>query len=110
MKRVGELRNCKAKVEREMELSDDKRGNINVRKSQAVDSNLPEALQVNIPIFKGQEKESFQIEVEVNPIDLSMTLVSPEANDIIRDKRDTIIDAQLTKIRQDDPQILIIEK
>lgn len=110
MKLVSELRNFKAKVEREMELSDDKRGNVNIRKNQAVDSNIPEALKVQLQIFKGQPAEAFEVEVEVNPNDLSMTLVSPEANDIIRDKRDSIINAELNTIHKMAPQILIIEK
>jgi hypothetical protein len=110
MKLVSELRNFKAKVEREMELSDDKRGNVNIRKNQAVDSNIPEALKVHLQIFKGQPAETFEVEVEVNPNDLSMTLVSPEANDIIRDQRDIIINRQLDAIGKMAPGILIIEK
>ena len=110
MKLVSELRNFKAKVEREMELSDDKRGNVNIRKNQAVDSNIPEALKVHLQIFKGQPAETFEVEVEVNPNDLSMTLVSPEANDIIRDQRDIIINRQLDIIGKMAPGILIIEK
>lgn len=110
MKLVSELRNFKAKVEREMELSDDKRGNVNIRKNQAVDSNIPEALKVHLQIFKGQPAETFEVEVEVNPNDLSMTLVSPEANDIIRDQRDIIINRQLDTIGKMAPGILIIEK
>lgn len=110
MKLVSELRNFKAKVDKELELSDDKRGNVNVKKYQAVQSNLPETLPVEIPIFKGQKPIQFEVEVEVNPNDLSMTLVSPEANDIIHDNVDRIIDGELEKIRQVSEAILVIEK
>lgn len=110
MRLVSELRNFKAKIEREMELSDDKRGNVNIRKSQIVESNLPESLKVTVPIFKGMEPITFKVEVEVNPSDLSCTLTSPEANDIIRDQRDIIINRQLDSIVKMAPGILIIEK
>ena len=110
MKLVSELRNFKAKVERDLELSDDKRGNINIKKSQAVDSNLPKAFTLRIPIFKGQPENIFKAEVEVNPNDLSMTLVSPEANDLISDNRDNIINSQLSRIKDADASILIIEQ
>lgn len=110
MRLVSELRNFKAKIERELELSDDKRGNVNIRKSQIVESNLPESLKVTCQIFKGQEPCTFEVEVEVNPNDLSCTLTSPEANDIVRTTRDGIIIEQLQLIESEMPELLIIEK
>lgn len=110
MRLVSELRNFKAKIERELELSDDKRGNVNIRKSQIVESNLPESLKVTVPIFKGMEPITFEVEVEVNPNDLSCTLTSPEANDIIRTSRDNIIDEELSRIEKECPELLIIER
>lgn len=104
------LTDFKAKIERELELSDDKRGNVNIRKSQIVESNLPESLKVTCPIFKGQEPCTFEVEVEVNPNDLSCTLTSPEANDIVRTSRDGIINDQLSKIQEELPGLLVIEK
>lgn len=109
MKLVSTLRNFKARVERELELSDDKRGNVNAKKSQIVDSNLPESLKVTVPIFKGQPKQTFEVEVEVNPSDLSCTLASPEANDVIRTSVDAIIDGQLKDIDEMAPGILVVE-
>lgn len=110
MRLVSELRNFKAKIEREMELSDDKRGNVNIRKSQIVESNLPESLKVTVPIFRGMEPMTFEVEVEVNPSDLSCTLTSPEANDIIRTSRDHIIDDELNRIQEECPELLIIDR
>lgn len=109
MKLVSELRNFKAKVERELELSDDKRGNANVRKSQIVESNLPESFHINVPVFKGMEARRIEVEVEINPTDLSCTLVSPEANDILTEERDSIINGQIGLIEEEAPDILIVE-
>lgn len=76
MKLVTELRSFKAKIDKELELSDDKRGNQTIMRAQKVESNLPKSFKVNMPIFKGTEKRTFEVEVEINPNDLSCTLVS----------------------------------
>nr|WP_308571062.1 hypothetical protein [uncultured Prevotella sp.] len=109
MKIVTELRNFKAKVEKEYELSDDKRGNAKALRSQIVDSNLPDKFSVNIPIFKSMEKHELLIEVEVNPNDLSCTLTSPDAHDFVKEQRDKIFDDQIKDIEGAAPELVIVE-
>ena len=109
MKLVTELRNFKAKVDKEIEASDDKRGNRRILAAQVVESNLPSSFRIVIPVFKGQPKQPIEVEVEVNPADLSCTLVSPEANDIVRTERDSIIDGVLSRIEAVAPDIVVIE-
>lgn len=41
---------------KEMELSDDKRGNRRALVAQTVESNLPESFKIELPIFKGMPK------------------------------------------------------
>ena len=110
MKLVSELRNFKAKVDKELELSDDKRGNQKILRAQTVESNLPKSFKVNMPIFKGTEKRTFEVEVEINPNDLSCTLVSPDAHDIVVQERDNQMDAVLGRIGDAAPNIVIIEQ
>lgn len=110
MKLVTELRNFKAKIDKELELSDDKRGNQMIFKAQTVESNLPKSFKVNMPIFKGTEKRTFEVEVEINPNDLSCTLVSPDAHDIVVQERDNQMDAVLGRIGDAAPNIVIIEQ
>ena len=110
MKLVTELRNFKAKVDKELELSDDKRGNQKILRAQTVESNLPKSFNVNMPIFKGTEKRTFEVEVEINPNDLSCTLVSPDAHDIVVQERDNQMDAVLGRIGDAAPNIVIIEQ
>lgn len=110
MKLVSELRNFKAKVDKELELSDDKRGNQKILRAQTVESNLPKSFNVNMPIFKGTEKRTFEVEVEINPNDLSCTLVSPDAHDIVVQERDSQMDAVLGRIGEAAPNIVIIEQ
>ena len=110
MKLVSELRNFKAKIDKELELSDDKRGNQKIMRAQTVESNLPKSFKVNMPIFKGTEKRTFEVEVEINPNDLSCTLVSPDAHDIVVQERDSQMDGVLVRIAEAAPNIVIIEQ
>lgn len=94
----------------ELEVSDDKRGNQKILRAQTVESNLPKSFNVNMPIFKGTEKRTFEVEVEINPNDLSCTLVSQEAHDIVVQERDNQMDAVLGRIGDAAPNIVIIEQ
>lgn len=110
MKLVTELQNFKAKVDKEVEQSDNNRGDRRMLISQAVKHNLPEAFTLILPIFKGIEPQTIEVEVYVNPSDLTCTLVSPEANDIVVSRRDSIIDSVIERIKAATPDIVIIEQ
>ena len=110
MKLVTELQNFKAKVDQEIEKSDNNRGDTRMLRSQIVTSNLPERFNLYMPIFKGTDKTSFEVEVYINPNDLSCTLISPESNDIIEELRDESIDKVLDRITAVCPDIVIIEQ
>ena len=107
---VSLLRNFKAKVDKDMEQSDDRRGNNRVLLNQTVESNIPEAFRLNIPIFRGQPAVTIEVEVDIDPKDFSCALVSPEAADYIHDERDKVIDGVIDKIKPIVPFVPIIEK
>lgn len=109
MKLVTELQNFKAKVDKEIERSDNNRGDKRELMAQVVNSNVPEKFNLNIPIFKGQEKKLIEIEIYINPSDLTCALVSPEANDLTEAFRDMMIDSVLEQIVKIAPEIVIIE-
>ena len=108
MKLVTELRSFKAKIDKEMELSDDKRGNRREMLSQAVDSNLPKSFNVVVPIFKGQEKQTLEVEVEINEPDPTPTLVSPSVDDAMTEPANATIDSELDHIESLYKEIVII--
>lgn len=110
MKLVTELQNFKAKVDKEIEDCDNKRGDRRLLVNQAVQHNLPAAFSLVIPIFKGGEKQTIAVEVYVNPADFTCTLVSAEANDLVEELRNKEIDAVLDRIRERCPDIVIIEQ
>lgn len=109
MKLVTELQNFKAKVDKEIEQSNNNRGDRRILLNQIVQHNLPESFNLCLPIFKGRPKQTIQVEVYVNPADLTCTLVSPEANDFMQTARDGIMDAVLSRIKDAAPEIVIIE-
>jgi hypothetical protein len=110
MKLVTDLQNFKAKVDKEIEQSNNNRGDRRILINQAVEHNLPEAFTLILPIFKGTAKQTIAVEVYVNPSDFSCTLVSPEANDLVEEMRDREIDAVLERIKERCPDIVIIEQ
>lgn len=107
---VSELQNFRAKVEREVEKLNDNRGNKRDLLAQTVQSNLPDTFILVMPIFKGTARQTFPVEVYIKPDDFSCTLISPVANDLIEEMRDTEIDTVLTGIREIAPDIVIIEQ
>lgn len=109
MKLVSELRNFKAKVDKDLENSDDNRGNRKLLINQIVESNLPEAFNLIVPIFKGLPKQLIEVEVNVRADDFCCTLTSPGANDLINETKDIIIDDEIEKIHDIAPEIVIVE-
>lgn len=106
---VKDLRNFVAKVNKEMEAFKDDRANYALKKSQVVDTNLPETFTLVVPIFKGQSKETIHVEININAETLNCTLISPEVNDYIAEFKDKIIDEQIKAIGEVAPALVIIE-
>lgn len=111
MKLVAELRAFKGKVNKDMESKSDDVGNKRDLMNQIVESNIPKAFVLHMPIFKGGEKKKFEVEIHINPRDHEMDclLASVEAKEIRMDYRNTKIDIEIEKIRGIAPDILIYE-
>jgi hypothetical protein len=110
MELVSLLRNFKAKIDKEVEADIDlRKGDRRVLVAQKIDSNLPEAFNINVPIFKGQKPRTIECETYFNPNDLTCTLVSPEANDITEEIKDGEIDKVISSIAEVAPDIAIVE-
>lgn len=108
---VKDLRNFKAKIDTEVEKSDDKRANTTLLRRQAVESNLPASFKMALPIFKGTGTEVVEVEVDIDPDSLNCQLVSPMAAEIIQTRRDKLIDAEIDSIRElVEDAVPIIEK
>jgi hypothetical protein len=111
MKLSAELSNLKVKVDKEVEKSNDNRGNVRqMLAQQVIEMNIPKVFKLNVSIFKGQPQQTMEVEIYVNPNSFAVTLVSPEANDIISSVRDSVIDEQKANIMEIAPDLVIIEQ
>jgi hypothetical protein len=112
MKLVSDLKNFSATVNSSMDRQTKENGSMKMSYGQVVNSNLPEAFTLELPIFKGVPATTVQVEVyaTVDGSDVYLQLFSPAANQIIEEMRDKVIDEEVAKIRSLSPEIAIIEQ
>jgi hypothetical protein len=108
MKLVTTLRNFKAKVEKEIENIKDDKANFRALKAQKVESNLPDDFNINIPIFKGMEPETINVEIVVNQNTLDCRLVSPDLEQLIYDLSQKAMSGVVSAITEFCPELVII--
>lgn len=102
---VTELKNFKGKVNKIVESANDDRGSVKkVFQHEVIDNNIPAGFTLSIPVFKGMEKVSFQVEININQ-NFECTLISPDLQEIIETQSRELIDEQLTEIRKLYPQL-----
>jgi hypothetical protein len=97
-KLVAVLRNFTAKVTKDIADKDDKRGNTEAIRRQVVESNLPGSFKLKIAVFKGQNAVELEVEINVDPRSLECYLISADANDIINETSNGIIETELKKL------------
>ena len=109
-KLVNQLRTFKAKVDKEIEQSKDDKANYSIKRSQVVNSNLPNDFTILVKIFKGGQKELFPVEINIHPDTLNCILISPAANDLIQATIEKAINDEIEQIKLITPDIVIIEQ
>lgn len=112
MELVTLLKNFKAKVNQNVEQSREENGSMTDNFSQIVDSNLPKAFKISIPLFKGMPQEEIDVEIyaDVDGRNVSLALVSPGAEELLEEYRNKVIDEEIAKIKGLAPNIVFIEK
>ena len=109
MELVSKLKNLKANVNKQIELSNNDRGNRRELVDQVVLHNIPESFKLSLPIFNGTEPQEVEVEINVDADDLSCTLISPHAKDLIERMRNEKIDEVIERVKKACPDIVIIE-
>lgn len=108
---VAILSDIKIKIDKVVENQSGTRGNLRQLKQQTLkECNIPETIELSMPIFKGATNSVFVCEVWIHPDDLTVALVSPDAADIIKEVRDKEIDRVKEGIANICPALVIIEK
>jgi len=108
MKLVQILRGFEGKVRLDMEAKADTRGNSKALINQVVESNIPEEFILLLPVFVGQEKIRLTVEINITA-DFSCSLISPDLKELIDLESKTILDGQLTKIKEMHPELKVFE-
>lgn len=111
MELVSTLKSFNAKVNTTIKTEFADNGSVTDNYEKAVDSNLPSSFFINIPIFKGAKPEKLEIETiaTVEGKTALLQLISADAECIIEESRDKLIDAELDKVRELCPEIPIME-
>lgn len=75
----------------------DTRGNVDNSYKKTVETNVPDSFVLNIPIFKGQEKRKFRVEIAIDSTDANTRFwfESIDLNDIIQIESEAILKSEL---------------
>jgi hypothetical protein len=96
------LRNLKAKVNRDIDNQDDRKGNVTTNFKQTVESNMPDAITLKLPLLEGEDP----VEVEVNVVletngatDILCYLESIDAAEIIEKLFEQRVNQEVEKLK-----------
>lgn len=109
MKLHSDMKNFKAKVNKDIEKKSDDRANYSELRQQAVETNLPDKFVLEMPVFKGEDKISFSVEINIHPQTLDCLLISPELKEYMELQTNEIIDREIEKIKELSPDLVVIE-
>lgn len=99
MKIISELKNFEAKVETVLKEKNDNRGNTTSLKQQIVDSNIPASFRLKLPVFKGTEKQSIEVEINITTR-YECSLISPALAEGIAAVRDELINKPVIELKE----------
>jgi len=101
------LRAFKAKVNQEIDAIKDDRGNYELKKSQAVEHNIPGGFLLKVPLFKATNPVSIPVEFLVSPT-LDVALSSTELIQLSDEMREQVIREEVARIEEITKAIVII--
>jgi hypothetical protein len=109
LKLEKEFQSFKAKVDKEVEANDDRRANVKFSLVQKVTTSMPLEFTILVPVFEGREKTAIKIEIDIDPTDLSCSLVSPSLKEYIDTESEAIINNELQCIKELHPDLRIFQ-
>lgn len=96
------LRNLKAKINSDIEKLDDRKGNVTDNFKQTVESNMPDAITLKLPLLEGEEP----IEIEVNVVleangnsEIKCYLESIDAAELIESQFQERVNQEIEKLK-----------
>lgn len=97
---LGVLSNVEAKVDKEVNESQDDRANINLKYKQTVTSNIPKSFTLVLPIIEGEDSVEIEVAVllEVESGNIICYLESVDGADLIEEAFEKLVEAEVKKI------------
>ena len=95
------LRNLKAKVNSDIESLNDRKGNVTQNFKQTVESNMPDAIKLKLPLLEGEEPIEIEVNVilEANGSDIKCYLESIDAAELIETQFAKRVEQEVEKIK-----------
>jgi hypothetical protein len=96
------LRNLKAKINSDIEKADDRKGNVERNFKQTVESNMPDAITLKLPLLEGEPAVSVEVNVilEANGNNgINCFLESVDAAEIIETLFENRVEEEVEKIK-----------
>jgi hypothetical protein len=110
MKLVTELKNFKARVEKEIESSTNNRGTVRQAVDQVFTGNIPEKFDINLHVFTGiRQPVKFQVEIYINPNTFSCSLISPDLDAYIEQHTERLVLDTVAQIENILPELPVLE-
>jgi len=99
---VASLQNFKAKVEKEIENSNDLRGNEKVSKMQKLETGLAESFELAIPIYKGYPNSVFAVDIlcHVNDNGINIYFESRGLKELQDSTRSSMLEEELENFKE----------
>lgn len=102
---VSSLKNLIAKVQREIEKTDDTRGGKSDIFRQTVESNVPQSFMLKMPLIEGSEAESFEVSIMLEVGDSNNVICKLESVDAAEQQ-----DAELERLVNEEAKYLEDQK
>jgi len=102
------LRNLKAKVNADIDKADDRKGNVTQNFKQTVESNMPDAIKLKLPLLEGEDPIQIEVNVilEAHGSDIKCSLESVDAAELIESQFEQRVNQEVEKIKD---KVTIIE-
>lgn len=109
---VNALKSFTGKVNQTVERETKENGNRALSFRQAVDSNIPAAFHLRIPIFSGEQPVEIEVETyaTIDGADVTINLISSGAVDTVEDMKNYKLSEILANIHTIAPELVIIEQ
>lgn len=108
MSLVAKLSSFEANVTKAMKDQSDDKGNYDLRRTQIVETNLPQNIIIHVIPFKGEQRMPFEAELIVNPADLTISLVSYDLEEYMTNYITTEVNKEVEQIRELRPDLPIL--